>query len=141
MKKLLATVLSLACLITSLLSLTASAEDAAVTVNFGTGYKTDAYRATYGTPVVDGIRDALYDNSDPMYATQASKAGTTTYAEYRMAFNRTTLFIWCHVSDAALFNNASKPYDSSGDSVDLFVDLADGFVSGTTDAGVHVSKE
>ena len=141
MKKLLATVLSLACLITSLLSLTASAEDAAVTVNFGTGYKTDAYRATYGTPVVDGIRDALYDNSDPMYATQASKAGTTTYAEYRMAFNRTTLFIWCHVSDAALFNNASKPYDSSGDSVDLFVDLADGFVSGTTDAGVHVNKE
>lgn len=46
MKKLLATVLSLACLITSLLSLTASAEDAAVTVNFGTGYKTDAYGKT-----------------------------------------------------------------------------------------------
>lgn len=136
MKKLLATVLSLACLITSLLSLTASAEDAAVTVNFGTGYKTDAYRATYGTPVVDGIRDALYDNSDPMYATQASKAGTTTYAEYRMAFNRTTLFIWCHVHDETQVNGTD--YSVNVDGVDLYIDLVDGFVSGTTDAGVEV---
>ena len=136
MKKLLATVLSLACLITSLLSLTASAEDAAVTVNFGTGYKTDAYRATYGTPVVDGIRDALYDNSDPMYATQASKAGTTTYAEYRMAFNRTTLFIWCHVHDETPVNGTN--YSVKVDGVDLFIDLVDGFVSGETDKGIEV---
>ena len=137
MKKSAAFVMTLALLLTSLLSLTASAD---VTVNFGTGYKTDAYHAVYGTPVVDGVRDALYDGSDPMYATQSSKEGTTTYAEYRMAFNRTSLFIWCHVSDSKLFNNASKPYDSSGDSVDLFIDLADGFVSGTTDASVGSSS-
>lgn len=137
MKKTAAFVITFALLLTSLLSMTASAD---VTVNYGTGYRTDAYHAVYGTPVVDGVRDALYDGSDPMYATQASKAGTTTYAEYRMAYNRTTLFLYCHVSDITPQNNPSKPYDSNGDSVDMFLDLSDGFKSGETDDGVGSSS-
>lgn len=138
MKKTVAFVMTLALLLTSLLSLTASAD---VTVNYGTGYKTDAYHAVYGTPIVDGIKDALYDGSDPMYATQASKAGTTTYAEYRMAFNRTTLFIWCQVSDEKLIRDDSTPYNATkGDCVDLFLDLVDGFQSGTTDKDVRCSS-
>lgn len=143
MKKAVTVVLTLALLFTALFSLTTSAEvdpHVAAPSYSGDGYVSNySYKATYGTPVVDGIKDSLYDSSEKMIADRASSsksgAAYTTYAEYWMAFNRTTLFIYCHVHDETPVNNSSKPFDTSGDSVDMYIDLVDGFGTSTPDAG------
>lgn len=137
MKKAVTFVLTLALLFTALFSLTASA----VTTSYGeAGYITSAYKATYGTPIVDGVKDALYDSSDPMVANMVSKSSATTYAEYWMAFNRTTLFIYCHVSDVTLRTIEGNEYTSNTDGVDMFIDLVNGFKTKETDVDVGQSE-
>lgn len=92
------------------------------------------YHAAYGTAVVDGVKDDIYDTSDTMIASYSNKDDATSYAEYWMVFNKTTLFIYCHVTDVT--RNPGAAFATSVDCVDMVVDLNYDFTPGVTDANI-----
>lgn len=93
------------------------------------------YKAAYGTPVVDGKMDDIYLQSDVMYAENVSfgskasvKEGANATAEYRIVWNRTTLFIFCTVTDTTR-SDAGKAGASATkmDNTDIYVMLDPNF--------------
>lgn len=113
----------------------ASAENVSIVT---AGDPTLVYHAAYGTPVVDGVMDDIYASSDAMVSAYSSKADSTSYAEYRMVFNETSMFIFCHVTDVTRFPGTK--FLTSEDCVDMVIDLAPDFTPGVTDSGTGFGK-
>ena len=93
------------------------------------------YKAAFGTPVVDGQMDDIYLKSDVMYAENVTfsgdasvKEGANATAEYRIVWNRTTLFIFCTVTDSTR-SKPGTPNAAAGkmDNTDIYVMLDPNF--------------
>lgn len=132
MKKTVCTILCLLFLMSAFGAVTASAADPVHPVD-----RALVYNAAYGTPIVDGEMDDIYLQSDVMYAENASfgssasvKEGQNATAEYRIVWNKTTLFIFCTVTDptrsAAGATGASA---TKMDNTDIYVMLDAGFAT------------
>lgn len=87
------------------------------------------YQAAYGTPVVDGKMDEIYQLSDEMYAengvfpaSATVKEGQFATAKYRLVWNTTSLYIFCEVSDPTRSDpGAFNASATKMDNVDVYV--------------------
>lgn len=130
MKKRICLFLCLVLLTSALASVAASATAPVHPVD-----RTLVYKAAFGTPVVDGIMDDVYLQSDVMYAENVAfassasvKEGANATAEYRIVWNKTTLFIFATVTDPT----RSKPGSTTAsatkmDNTDIYVMLDPNF--------------
>ncbi len=104
------------------------------------------YYAGVGTPVIDGERDAIYDNSDTMYAenTQITNdtTGTTATAQYWLLFDAEHLYIYCKVVDTT--RSAEETASASAtkmDNTDIYILLDPEFNTATAYAAGKEGSE
>lgn len=126
MKKRICLFLCLVLLLSALGSVAASATAPVHPVD-----RTLVYKAAFGTPVVDGIMDEIYLQSDAMYAENVAfgssasvKDGANATAEYRIVWNQTTLFIFATVTDPTRSKaGATNASATKMDNTDIYVIL------------------
>lgn len=126
MKKLIAFVLCMVMVLAALATVAAGAAEPTHEVD-----RSIVYKAAFGTPIVDGQMDDIYLQSDVMYAENVTfssdasvKEGANATAEYRIVWNRTTLFIFCTVTDHTRSNKGSAGAAAGKmDNTDIYVML------------------
>lgn len=129
MKKFICFSLCLVLLLSAVAALAVSAEEAAAPAH--PIDRSLVYKAAYGTPTVDGVMDDIYLQSDVMYAENAMfggsatvKEGQTATAEYRIVWDKTTLYIFCTVTDPTRSNpGAVGDSATKMDNTDIYVRL------------------
>lgn len=130
MKKLIAFALCMVMVLAALAAVAAGAAEPTHEVD-----RAIVYKAAYGTPVVDGQMDDIYLQSDVMYAENVSfgssasvQEGANATAEYRIVWNRTTLFIFCTVTDHTRSDAGTAGASATKmDNTDIYVMLDSNF--------------
>lgn len=76
--------------------------------------------AAYGTPVIDGIRDDIWDITQELPVNQMLQAWQTASGTARVLWDEENLYVFFEVKDDILDNSSANPWEC--DSVEVFID-------------------